>query len=116
MNLVCGLDNLSMPFHVRSEDPHITNGFLFAINLRNEHNHEVSPAEALMNGDVLRDTCDKLQTLFQNGHSPSSAFETLKVDLQEQELDSFAYPEEPLDCGLDGVETDLGKENQAKYI
>lgn len=84
-----GLINIH-PFHGRSEDPHIMEGF-FKISLRNDHNHQVSYAEALKNRHVWLDTSNKLQALFQNGHSPSSALDTLKFDLQEQEGENYIY-------------------------
>ena len=41
--------------------------------------------------DVAAETINKLQTLFENGHSPSSAFTTLKYDLQEEMGDSYVF-------------------------
>ncbi|KAJ8350363.1 hypothetical protein SKAU_G00254930 [Synaphobranchus kaupii] len=75
----------------RSEDPHIKEGYFFNVNLRNEHNHHVSCAEALQKRDVSRDVIEKLKVLFESGHSPSSALRTIKYELQQQEGDNYIY-------------------------
>lgn len=48
-------------------------------------------AEAMRQRDVAPETINKLQTLFQRGHSPSSALNTLKYDLQEEMGDSYIF-------------------------
>lgn len=58
----------------------------------------------------MGDTCDKLKPPLQHGRSPSSPLKTLEVKLQGREEENYTYPEEPLDCGLDPVETDSAKE------
>ena len=48
-------------------------------------------AEAMRYRDVAPETSNKLQTLFESGHSPSSALTTLKYDLQEEMGDSYVF-------------------------
>ncbi|KAK0140487.1 hypothetical protein N1851_022537 [Merluccius polli] len=75
----------------RSGDPHIKDGYLLNINLRHEHNHGVSRAEAVRKRDVSEKTIAKLKTLFESGHSPSSALHTIKHELQEQEGENYIH-------------------------
>ncbi|XP_061685697.1 uncharacterized protein LOC133506021 isoform X2 [Syngnathoides biaculeatus] len=69
----------------RSQDPHIKDGYLFNINLRHEHNHRLFCSASMKRRDVSSETIDKLKLLFESGHSPSAALETIKHDLQDQE-------------------------------
>lgn len=64
-------------------------GLFLHINLRNEHNHCASRAGVMMRRDVSRETIEKLKKLFESGHSPSSALNQLKYDLQEKEQDNY---------------------------
>lgn len=73
----------------RSGDPHIKDGYLLNVNLRHEHNHRLSCADAVRKRDVSGETIAKLKTLFENGHTPSSALDTIKYDLQEQEGENY---------------------------
>ncbi|XP_070839700.1 uncharacterized protein [Chaetodon trifascialis] len=75
----------------RSGDPHMKEGLVLHVNLRNEHNHHVSCAAAMRRRDVSRETVEKLKKLFESGHSPSSALSILKYDLQEEERDNYVY-------------------------
>ncbi|XP_041479165.1 uncharacterized protein LOC121426833 isoform X1 [Lytechinus variegatus] len=75
----------------RSKDPHIKAGLLFIVTLRFEHNHPLSCADVLKRKDVSEATVTKLKTLFQNGHSPSSALDMIKYDLQEEHGDQYVY-------------------------
>ncbi len=61
------------------------------MNLRNEHNHSASGADAMVRRDVSRETIEKLKTLFESGHSASSALNQLKYDLQEKEQDNYVH-------------------------
>lgn len=78
-------------FSFRSLDLHIREGYIFHINLRHEHNHRLFCADALRKRDVSSATTETLRMLFQSGHSPSSALDTLKYDLQEQKSDNYIY-------------------------
>ena len=60
-------------------------GYLLYVNLRNEHNHRLACADALRKRDVSAVTIERLTELFEKGHSPSSALDTIKYDLQEEE-------------------------------
>ncbi|KAJ8277811.1 hypothetical protein GJAV_G00080350 [Gymnothorax javanicus] len=75
----------------RSVDPHVKEGFFFFVTIKNEHNHHTSYAEALKKRDVSTDTIAALTKLYENGHSPSSALETIKYDLEEQEGENYIY-------------------------
>lgn len=66
-------------------------GLFLHINLRNEHNHHVSCAEAVMRREVSGETIEKLKRLFESGHTPSSALKVLKYDLQVEEQDNYVY-------------------------
>ncbi|XP_062391790.1 uncharacterized protein LOC134079728 [Sardina pilchardus] len=48
-------------------------------------------AEAMGYRDVAPETTQKLEALFQSGHSPSSALSTLKYDLQEEKGDAYVF-------------------------
>ena len=60
----------------------IREGFPTVINVTWNHNHEVQCADAFRKRDVNDNTKEKLLELFRAGHSPSSALDTLKYDLQ----------------------------------
>ncbi|XP_031169028.1 uncharacterized protein LOC116059903 isoform X2 [Sander lucioperca] len=75
----------------RSTDRHMAEGYLLYVNWRNEHNHGLAGADALRKRDVSAITIERLTELFERGHSPSSALETIKYDLQEEEGDEYVY-------------------------
>lgn len=71
-------------FFCRSSDPHIKEGFCTTVSLAWNHNHEVSSSDALKNRDVSDGAVQKLLDFFKAGHTPTTALDTLKYDLQEQ--------------------------------
>ncbi|XP_059210130.1 uncharacterized protein si:dkey-75a21.2 [Centropristis striata] len=73
----------------RSGDPHMRDGLVFHVNLRHEHNHPTSCAKSVTKRDVSGETVEKLTKLFESGHSPLTAFETLKYDVQEEVRDNY---------------------------
>ena len=73
----------------RSTDAHIKGGLLFTVTLRHEHNHRVFCADTMRKRDVSKQTVEKLKSLFESGHSPSSALDTIKYDLQEEQGDNY---------------------------
>ncbi|XP_022103577.1 uncharacterized protein LOC110986198 [Acanthaster planci] len=75
----------------KSQDLHIHNGLLFSVRLRNDHNHHIACADAFRRRDVSEDCVGKLKDLFEHGHSPSSALDTLKHDLQEDHGEQYVY-------------------------
>ncbi|TDH12249.1 hypothetical protein EPR50_G00069890 [Perca flavescens] len=75
----------------RSSDRHMAEGYLLLVNLRNEHNHRLACADALRKRDVSAVTIERLTELFEKGHSPSSALDTIKYDLQEEEGEEYLY-------------------------
>jgi hypothetical protein len=54
------------------------------------HNHDLDSVEVLKKRDVGPDVRAKFEKLFEAGHSPSSALETHKYDLQMEEGSDFA--------------------------
>ena len=55
------------------------------------HNHSIECADALRHRDVHLDTEKKFRELFENGHSPFSAWEMQKYDLQNEHGDNYTY-------------------------
>ncbi|XP_028440345.1 uncharacterized protein LOC114559727 [Perca flavescens] len=82
----------------RSSDRHMAEGYLLYVNLRNEHNHRLACANALRKRDVSAVTIERLTELFEKGHSPSSALDTIKYDLQEEEGEEYLYA--AADCAI----------------
>lgn len=64
-------------------------GYLLHVKWRDNHNHLLNCADALSKRDVSVTTVNRLTELFQQGHSPSSALETIKYDLQEEEGENY---------------------------
>ncbi|XP_076155836.1 uncharacterized protein LOC143139123 isoform X2 [Alosa pseudoharengus] len=91
MYIVLKKESFSQNRKSRSADLHIHEGLCLYINLKLRHNHLLMCAEAMGYRDVAPDTVQKLQNLFQSGHSPSSALSTLKYDLQEEMGDSYVF-------------------------
>ncbi|XP_056439004.1 uncharacterized protein LOC130375883 isoform X2 [Gadus chalcogrammus] len=75
----------------RSIDTHIQEGLLLHVTIKHHHNHRLGGSESLQQGDVARETVEKLVKLFQSGHSPFSALNILKYDLQEEQEDSCVH-------------------------
>uniref|UniRef100_A0A1A8L8P5 Si:dkey-75a21.2 n=1 Tax=Nothobranchius pienaari TaxID=704102 RepID=A0A1A8L8P5_9TELE len=73
----------------RSKDGHIQEGLLTHVTIKHNHNHPLDSAEILKQRSVSKETVEKLEKLFQSGHSPCSALNTLKYDLQEELGDSY---------------------------
>ncbi|XP_042339831.1 uncharacterized protein si:dkey-75a21.2 isoform X2 [Plectropomus leopardus] len=66
-----------------STDPHIPN-YPTLVEIINVHNHNIHALDALRHRDVGRKAVEQLTELFTAGHSPSSALNVLKSDLQVQ--------------------------------
>ncbi|XP_072168858.1 uncharacterized protein [Diadema setosum] len=77
--------------HSRSKDSHLEEGLLFIVTLNYAHNHPLSCADALRRNDVSEATEEKLRSLFEHGHTPRSALDLLKYDLQEEHGDNYIY-------------------------
>ncbi|KAK0134006.1 hypothetical protein N1851_030442 [Merluccius polli] len=71
----------------RSTDQHMAEGYLLYVNLRTDHNHRLSCADALSKRDVSALTSERLTE--SRGHSPASALDTLKYDLQVEEGERY---------------------------
>ncbi|XP_030838984.1 uncharacterized protein LOC756446 isoform X2 [Strongylocentrotus purpuratus] len=66
------------------------------------HNHVVSIPAALKFRKVSNETCKKLEDLFSNGHSPSSALNLLELELQTEDPEKYV-----LACGDRSICPDL---------
>ncbi|XP_053469446.1 uncharacterized protein si:dkey-75a21.2 [Ictalurus furcatus] len=74
----------------RSTDPHMPT-FPTLVHITNEHNHNLHVPDALRYKDVGPEAIQKLKKLFEAGHSPSTALDVLKYDLQLELGEDYAY-------------------------
>ncbi|KAK2829475.1 hypothetical protein Q7C36_017465 [Tachysurus vachellii] len=74
----------------RSTDPHMP-GFPTLVHITNEHNHNLHVPDALRYKDVGPEAILKLKKLFEVGHTPSTALDVLKYDLQLELGEDYAY-------------------------
>ncbi|XP_072527443.1 uncharacterized protein [Salminus brasiliensis] len=72
----------------RSTDPHMP-AFPTIVHIVNEHNHNLHVGDALRYKDVGEEAIQKLKKLFEAGHSPSTALDVLKYDLQLEHGDRY---------------------------
>ncbi|XP_068612612.1 uncharacterized protein si:dkey-75a21.2 [Brachionichthys hirsutus] len=70
----------------RSTDPHTADGFFLHVNWRNQHNHPLASENTCQKDNEPAATIIKLTGLYENGHSPVTAIDTLKYDLQEEQV------------------------------
>lgn len=75
---------------LRSTDPHMP-AFPTLVHIINEHNHNLHVPDALRYKDVGPEAIQKLKKLFEAGHSPSTALDILKYDLQLELGEHYAY-------------------------
>lgn len=61
------------------------------VHITNEHNHNLHVPDALRYKDVGPEAIQKLKKLFEAGHSPSTALDVLKYDLQLELGEEYAY-------------------------
>lgn len=61
------------------------------VNLKYIHNHPINCADVLRHRDVSEQVKDKFLYLFKLGHTPASALEMHKYDLQMENSDDFEY-------------------------
>ncbi|XP_017548694.1 uncharacterized protein si:dkey-75a21.2 [Pygocentrus nattereri] len=73
----------------RSTDPHMPT-LPTIVHITNEHNHNIHVGDALRYKDVGEEAKQKLKKLFEAGHSPSTALDVLKYDLQLEHGDKYA--------------------------
>ena len=64
--------------------------FPTSLNIKWRHNHPLMSADVLRRRDVSPDVANKFKALFAAGHSPSSALETHKCDLQLEDDDKYS--------------------------
>lgn len=87
--LVLKKESIHQSRRTRPLDPHVQHQLAFHISLRSNHNHELSGPESLQYRDVSKETIQKLEKLFQKGHSPTTALKALKNELRAQMGDAF---------------------------
>ncbi|XP_056150733.1 uncharacterized protein LOC130125243 [Lampris incognitus] len=88
VSLVRTVDSRGQPS--RSTDPHVPN-YPTIVDISNIHNHNIHVADAVRHRDVGSVAVEKLTKLFEAGHSPSSALDVLKYDLQVEYGDDYIY-------------------------
>ncbi|XP_034049739.1 uncharacterized protein si:dkey-75a21.2 [Thalassophryne amazonica] len=74
----------------RSTDGHLPK-FPMIVNMKYIHNHPVNCADALRHQDVSDEVKKKFLDLFEAGHSPSSALEIHKFNMQLEHQDDFVF-------------------------
>ncbi|XP_064622685.1 uncharacterized protein LOC135484914 [Lineus longissimus] len=74
----------------RSKDAHLQI-FPMIVNMNFIHNHLLNSADALRHRDVSEEVTKKFLTMFEAGHSPSSALELHKYDMQIDHQDDFIF-------------------------
>ena len=65
--------------------------FPMVVRLDHIHNHLIESADTLKFQDVTEDCNAKFRGLFEKGHSPASALNTHKLDLQMQFGADYVY-------------------------
>uniref|UniRef100_A0A6P7F860 Uncharacterized protein LOC114326779 n=1 Tax=Diabrotica virgifera virgifera TaxID=50390 RepID=A0A6P7F860_DIAVI len=75
----------------KKEDPMIIKEFPTLITIKNKHNHELNTAAVLKYRDVSNEVKEKLIDLFRQGHNPSSALNSHKLDLMMEYEDNDYY-------------------------
>lgn len=76
------------PVCFRAKDPHLPK-YPTIIKVFNEHNHTLHTADILKFKDVSLETKNKFLKLFESGHSPYSALEFHRMDLQNNYGDEY---------------------------
>ena len=61
------------------------------VSMNPTHNHPIECADALGHRDVSQETTLKFVEMFKNHHSPASALEVFKFDLQMKHPDKYHY-------------------------
>ena len=72
-----------------SKDPHFGDGLFLVCTINNHHNHPVHCADSVRYRDVADETCEEITRLFESGHSPSTALDVLKFQLQDKPGDDY---------------------------
>ena len=81
INVTFSMVNSISLFHSRSTDPHLPS-YPMIVEITNIHNHNLHVADAVRHHDVGAPAVRKLTKLFEAGHSPSTALDTLMYDLK----------------------------------
>ena len=73
-----------------STDKH-NKSYSMIVRLNISHNHLLESADALRHRDIAEHIKQKFRELFQSSHSPTSALETHKHDMQNEHKDQYVY-------------------------
>lgn len=71
------------PKRIRKGRTKVHRDGLCLVDLRWEHNHPLSAADVVRHYAVSPETDEKILQLFRNGHSPSSALECVRMELED---------------------------------
>ena len=63
--------------------------FPTVVKLKHTHNHGINCADALRHRDVSQETREKLISLFHNKHSPTTALDAIKYELQVEHGEQY---------------------------
>ena len=74
-----------------SKYPHFEGGIFLVCIINNEHNHPVYCADSMRHRDVSDQTREEITGLFESGHSPSTALDVLKFNLQDKHGDDYLF-------------------------
>eukprot|EP00057_Strongylocentrotus_purpuratus_P017237 XP_011671711.1 PREDICTED: uncharacterized protein LOC105441859 [Strongylocentrotus purpuratus] len=74
----------------KSKDLHLP-AYQTVVKISHTHNHMNDSADTLKHRDVSKETIEKFKDLFSKGHSPASALNTHKLDLQLQYDQDYVY-------------------------
>ena len=77
-------------FRAKSKDLHLP-AYQTVVKISHTHNHMNDSADTLKHRDVSKETIEKFKDLFSKGHSPASALNTHKLDLQLQYDQDYVY-------------------------
>src|SRR6218665_645636 len=76
------------PKRIRKDRTKVHPDGLCLIDLTWDHNHPLSAADVVRHYSVSPETNEQLLQLFRNGHSPSSALECVRMELEDEVTDS----------------------------
>ena len=71
------------------KDPYFEDGLFLVCTINNHHNHPVHCADSVRYRDVADETREEITRIFESGHSPSTALDVLKFQLQDKPGDDY---------------------------
>ncbi|KAJ8247335.1 hypothetical protein GJAV_G00245120 [Gymnothorax javanicus] len=75
--------DVNITLRAKTQDLHLPK-FAMVVNLEFTHNHGLNTADALKHRNVSEETVAASKGLYAKGHSPSSALNSFKMDLQTE--------------------------------